>query len=150
MDLKERAEALARLSLQDIYARRTAAVTEMAHMKAAVDELNAEIQRRFEASAVSAFGQAGKDSGQLKLSLQDGFALECKIDKKVEWDSDKLMAVAQTMPWDRVQAIFKIAFAVPEKIYGGIAAVDPGLKAKIDDARTVKLSPVKVTLVKEG
>jgi len=114
--------------------------------KARIAELQNEVTRRLGESAQRAYEQAGKESGALSLELQDGLTAKMSIDKKIAWDSAKLMAIAQTMPWDRVEALFKIVFSVPENTYKGVAAADPELQKKLDDARTTTLSPVKITL----
>jgi hypothetical protein len=112
--------------------------------------VQAELERRLGASAKAAYDQAGKEHGTLSLPLQGGLMAKLDVTKKVEWDSEKLLKLAQTMPWERVTAMFKIVFAVSETTYKGIAVLDGDLKAKIDDARTVKFGQPKIVLVREG
>lgn len=109
-----------------------------------------EIYNRLEGSAKQAFEQAGKTHGKMTLPLQDGLVAEVDLPRTVKWDSEKLQAVAQTLPWERVAAMFKIAFSMPEAIYKGVSALDPDLRKKIDDARTETFGTPKITLVRAG
>lgn len=136
------------MSLPQLHAALDFRTKEMTDAKARAAIIAEEIYNRLSSSAVQAFEQAGKSHGQMKLPLQDGLAAEVKIDRKVDWDSAKLQAVAQTLPWDRVAAMFKIVFSMPEAIYKGVAALDPDLRAKIDAARTETFAIPKITLVR--
>jgi hypothetical protein len=141
--------ALERASLSELLDLQTGYADGAAKLKARLDAVKAELARRYGESAKQALTQQDKEHGSGKLALQDGFAVEYKIDREVKWDSDKLMAVAQTLPWERVQALFKIAFSMPEKIYAGVAALSPELREKIDAARTTRIKDPAITLRKE-
>lgn len=143
------ARPIEELSLLELFQKQEEIIASAAHLKSAAAAVMAAIDARLTESAMRAFEQADKDNGTLTLELQDGLKAKADIKKTVTWDSDVLQSVAQTMPWDRVKAMFGIKFSVSETIYKGIGAVDPALKAKIDEARTVKLSPPKITLVRE-
>jgi hypothetical protein len=143
-------EALASATLPELHKLLSDREKELLSAKFRVGAVVEEITKRLADSAKAAFEQADKQHGTVNLPLQNGLTAKCEISKKVEWDSDKLMDVAKTMPWDRVVKLFKIAFAVPEKVYDGIDAVDPALRQKIDKARTVKYGSPKITLIKEG
>lgn len=134
--------------LDVLRAMQLAAAARMDSAKADIAGIQAEISRRLGESVKRAFEQAGKEHGTLTLPLQDGLTAKCDISKKVDWDSAALMAVAQTMPWDRVNAIFKIRFEVSETVYKGIEAADPDLKGRIDKARTVTFGTPKIALAK--
>lgn len=138
----------AAMTLPQLHAALEFRTKEMTDAKARAAIIAAEIHSRLESSAKQAFEQADKTHGQMKLSLQDGLAAEVKIDRKVDWDSTKLQAVAQTLPWDRVKEMFKITFSMPEAIYKGVSALDPELRAKIDAARTETFGIPKITLVR--
>lgn len=140
--------ALERLSVMQLYDRQQMAITRAALAKEAVDEIKAEMARRFGESAKAAFDQANKAYGTQRLALQGGIEAKVDIDKKVEWDSEKLLEIAQALPWDRVRALFKIDFSMSETIYKGVAAVAPDLQDKIDLARTVKYGAPKIALVR--
>ena len=125
------------------------AAIDAAANKAWVASLNGEISKRLGESVLKSLADDGRVHGTVNLFLQDGVTAKGVVDKKVDWDSAKLLAIAQTMPWDRVAAIFKITFSVPEKIYDGIKAVDDELGKRIDGARTTKPSAPKITLSKD-
>lgn len=136
--------ALSDADLFDLGVERNRALDEA---KAAVSEYDLEVASRFSAHARAAFEGAGKEHGKVTAPLAGGnLSIEANISKKVEWDNDKLMAVAREMPFAQVEHLFKIVFSVPEKQYGGLL---PGtdLKAKIDEARTVKYGEPKISLV---
>lgn len=143
-------EALASATLPELHHLLSEREKALLSAKFNVGAVVEEISRRLGDSCKAAFDQAEKVHGTVNLPLQNGLTAKCEITKKVEWDSDKLMDVAKTMPWDRVVKLFKIAFSVPEKIYDGIDAVDPELRKKLDEARTVKYGAPKITLMMEG
>lgn len=141
---------LGRASLSDLLQLQTGYVDAIDKFKGRLAAVKDELGARYGESAKHALAQKQKEHGTGKLPLQDGFVAEYKIDREVKWDSDKLMAVAQTLPWERVQALFKIVFSMPEAIYAGVSALSPELRAKIDEARTTKIKPATITLTKEG
>ena len=116
-------------------------------IKADVAAINDEISSRIAISAKASLDQAGKDAGTVNLELQDGVTAKCVATKTVKWDSKKLEAVARTMDWGRVQKLFTLKFGMSETVYKGIDAVDPELRARIDEARTVTISEPKITLI---
>jgi len=137
------------LTYSQLYTRIGNTIAEATTVKGRLDDLNAEVAKRLGESIKKALADDGKEHGTANLSLQDGITAKGVVDKKVEWDSAKLLAIAQTMPWNRAVAVFKIVFSVPEKIYAGIKAVDPDLLKLIDAARTTKHGEPKITLIKE-
>lgn len=126
------------------------AAEELANMKAWQATVANAVADRLGASAKAAYDQQNKQSGSMSLPLQDGIIAKVDIDKRVEWDSDKLLAVAQTLPWDRARSLFKMALSVPENTYKVLKDVAPDLAVKIDEARTVKYGLPKIKLVKEA
>lgn len=140
---------LRRASLSDLLQLQDGYKSGVASLKSKLDAVKEELARRYGESAKQALIQQDKEHGSGSLPLQDGFTAKYKVDREVKWDSDKLMAVAQTLPWERVQALFKIVFSMPEKIYAGVSALSPELRAKIDEARTTTIKPPAIELVKE-
>lgn len=140
---------LRRASLSDLLQLQDGYASGVESLKARLQTVKDELARRYAESAKQALAQRDKEHGSGTLPLQDGFAVKFKVDREVKWDSDALMAVAQTLPWERVTALFKIAFSMPEDIYKGVSALSPELRAKIDAARTTKIKPPAITLVKE-
>jgi len=97
---------------------------------------------------------AGKDkTGGSKTVEMYGGKFTVDVEKKVSWDSAKLQAVAASLPWEMVEAIFKIKFEISETKYkdlvenskGGM--FDPEVLKKINDARTVEIGEAKIKAV---
>jgi hypothetical protein len=121
--------------------------TEVANAKATKEAVQAELAARYAPAFAAAMDQVGRHTaGSTAYTPEGTFDIKGERKKTVKWDSTKLMTVAQGLPWDRVSAIFKITFEVGEKIYDGIKAADPDLAKKLDDARTVKISPPAISL----
>jgi hypothetical protein len=143
------APALERASLSELLQAQTWYDDGAKLMKERLGEVKAELARRFGESARQALAQQGKEHGSGKLELQDRFAVKFDVKRTVKWDSDKLFAVAQTLPWERVQKLFKIDFSMSETVYKGIEALAPDLCKQIDDARTTETKAPVITLIKE-
>lgn len=135
-------------SLPQLLAEQGAAAMDVAAAKGRALRLAQELTARFGASAKQALAEAGKSHGSITLAMQDGFAVKADAKQTVKWDSDKLQAVAQTLPWERVIALFGINFTMSETIYKGVAALSPDLRAKIDDARTTTIGEPSIVLTK--
>jgi hypothetical protein len=103
------------------------------------------IGEKFEETAQIAFEKAGKTDGKVSVDLPDGLKLSASVAKRVDWDQDKLKDAAKNLSWEDVQHYFDISFKVGEKIYKALPPSSE-LKAKLDAARTIKLSPMKLTL----
>jgi hypothetical protein len=103
------------------------------------------VAERFAPHAQLALEKAGKTHGKVTVDLPGGLKLSANVTQRVEWDQDKLQSIAKAMPdMEQINHYFDIGFKVSEKIY---KAIPPGeLRKKFDEARTVKLSPLKVTL----
>lgn len=74
----------------------------------------------------------------------DGLKLTFKISQRVDWDSDVLESIANTLPWEQVRRIMKIEFSVPEKNFKALEENE--LKDRLMDARTVKYGNPTVTI----
>ncbi|CAB4120998.1 hypothetical protein UFOVP4_56 [uncultured Caudovirales phage] len=123
---------------------------DVANAKAWFSRVQRELSDRLEGSVKNELAALDKATGTVNIPLQGGMIAKGIIDKKVEWDNDKLMAIAWAMPWERVTKIFKITFSVPERVYDGIRAADEALAAKLDTARTIKVGDPKITLSREA
>lgn len=141
---------LSALSLADLLAEQDAAAFDTAAAKGRTLRVSQELQSRFAASAKAALGQAGKTHGSTTLPLQDGFIVKADTKQTVKWDSDALQAIAQTLPWERVAALFNIKFSMSETIYKGVSALSPDLRAKIDAARTTVIGEPAITLTRSA
>lgn len=79
--------------------------------------------------------ESGLTHGQHSTEI-DGVKLTFKISQRVDWDSNVLESIANTLPWEQVRRIMKIEFSVPEKNFKALE--DNELKDRLTDARTVK------------
>lgn len=117
----------------------------IAAQKRMVEDITAEMTRRFGEIFAAEMAAAGKQHGEISREV-DGVKLTYSLDRKVKWDTKGLQSVASTLPWTTVEKVFKIKFEVTEPIYK--ALTDDGLKARIDEARTVEYAQPKVTFTK--
>lgn len=139
---------LEKATLAELLAEQDAIALASAATKGRALRLGQELQRRFSDSVKQSLVQSNKTHGSVTLPMQDGFALKADTKQTVKWDSPALQAVAQELPWERVAALFKIAFSMSETIYKGVAALSPELRAKIDAARTTTIGEPSITLTR--
>ena len=135
-------------TLPQLLAEQDAAALDLAAAKGRALRLSQELAARFGDAAKHALTEAGKSHGAISLPMQDGFVVKADAKQTVKWDSDKLQAVAQTLPWERVVALFGIKFTMSETIYKGVAALSPELRAKIDAARTTTIGEPSIVLTR--
>lgn len=112
--------------------------------KARLSELEGALATRLEPFARNEYEMVGKDSGTLTFE-RDGHKFKAEIRKTVTWDNDKLQAVAASLPWTTVERLFDIKFSVPETRFKAIS--DDDLLQKVTEARTTKLSDMKISCV---
>jgi hypothetical protein len=110
--------------------------------KEKMDIIQTELRKRFENRLLDALIQQEKQHGQHTFEV-DGVKLTAEITARREWDSEKLKAIAKSMPYDEVERLFSIKFTVPEKAYNAVR--DEKLLDKLIDARTVKYSEPKIS-----
>jgi hypothetical protein len=113
--------------------------------KANIAEVEAIILAEHGALLDKHMAEAGLTHGQHSTEI-DGVKLTFKIGQRVDWDSNVLESIANTLPWEQVRRIMKIEFSVPEKNFNGLP--DDELKDRLMDARTVKYSAPSVTFPK--
>lgn len=87
---------------------------------------------------------AGKNSGDVTMTLADGTKYKASVSKTVKWDSDALKEGAKDFTWDEVRSMFKIDFSVPEANYQALQKLKPELAEKVAAARTVKYGDIKI------
>lgn len=110
--------------------------------KEQMDLIQVELRKRYEPILAKALAEQEKHHGQHTFEV-DGIKLTAEITARRDWDSDKLKAIARTMPYDQVERLFAIKFSVPEKNYNAVR--DEKLLDQLIDARTVKYSDAKIT-----
>ena len=114
-------------------------------LKAATARFNAALEHRYADRAAEARRDAGKDTGTVRLA--DGaFTIIADLPKRVEWDQDRLAAMAERIraAGDDPAQYVDIAFKVPERKY---AAWPDAIRAGFEPARTVKVGTLKVEIV---
>lgn len=114
--------------------------------KAMLAEIQAELLRRHGELLRSKLEAAGKTDGSATMEIE-GVKLTYKVGKDIDWDNDKLRAIAGTMDWATASRIFDIKFKVPEKVYNAIP--DTSLVARLNEARTVTYKEPVVAFAKE-
>ena len=116
------------------------AIAENAEAK--IVEATAVLRSRFEPVLAEYYTSTLKTHGQYTFEV-DGVKLVGEVKATVKWNSDALRGIAQTMPIETVNKLFKIDFSVPEKTYQSIT--DDKLLDRLIDARTVKYSDPKIS-----
>lgn len=144
-----KSEGLMGLTMRELLNEQKSVNDLLATAKSCVAAVQSEINGRLGKSGVNDLTAMGKTHGTVTLELQDNMSAKVVVDRKVKWDGGKLLAVAQTMPWDKAMSIFKLDVSMSETAYKGVAMLDAELKAKIDDARTETIGEPKVTLQEE-
>lgn len=136
-------DAVELLDLRDFYA--DALANASFGPQSALSRIDQAIAEKYGPHGQIALEKAGKTHGKVTVNLPGGLKLSASVGRRVEWDQDKLQSIAKSMPdMEQINHYFDIGFNVSEKIY---KAIPPGeLRKKFDDARTVKLTPLKVTL----
>lgn len=135
-------------TLTQLYEQREAVAAAVAAARSDLAHIDAQIDALVAPKALTVYDLTGKQFGKVRVEVGDGLVAEADISKKVEWDSDKLMEIAKSLPWETVQETFKIKFEVPERTYN---ALPDELKTMVDMARAVKYGTPKITLKrKEG
>lgn len=137
----------AALAVDALYAEQERLKGEAAAIKVKRDALAAELSSRFTAQIDSTQSIIAKST--VHLDVAPGIVADRVTKNEVDWDSEKLLVIASGMTWERVRKLFKIELSMSAAIYKGVAAIDEDLKAKLDDARTLKPVHGSVTLSKK-
>ena len=116
------------------------------YQKQILDAINEEILTRYQPAFVQELQALGKVDGEATREF-DGVRMTYAMKAKVKWDSKKLQSVAATMPWDKIEKVFKIEFSVPERTYKAIT--EDSLLEAIKAARTVEFSAPKIVFTQE-
>lgn len=118
----------------------------IAYQKHILDAINEEILNRYQPAFVQELQALGKTDGEVTREF-DGIRMTYAMKPKVKWDSKKLQALASTMPWEKIEKVFKIEFSVPERTYKAIT--EDALLDAVKAARTVEYSAPKVVFTQE-
>lgn len=137
---------VSKMSISDLAEIRAINLDEMIACKAAVNEIDAELVRRFGDQIAAAYATANKSFGTVRVPLSAGFVLECDKDKSVSYDQQKMTSIASKMPWEKSAHLFKFKIEMGEAIFNAMPPDE--LKSAIVDARTVKTGAPKLKLFK--
>lgn len=140
MKLKKPKDSIESISIARLREMHDEYVANMDLCKRAVESIKAELLRRYKDDALQAIHGRGKEHGECTIE-QDGIKVLCEVDNKVTWDTEKLKAIAATLPADTVKRLFKVSITVPETVFKSITEKD--LLDKVTDARTVRYSEPK-------
>jgi hypothetical protein len=136
---KKTVSSLSLAELREVIASNNAIVDSA---EAQIVEAQAELRKRFEPVLAEYYATTDKTHGQHTFEV-DGVKLVGEVKATIKWNSDALRGIAQTLPAEVVNKLFKIDFAVPEKTYQSIT--DTKLLDRLIDARTVKYSDPKIS-----
>jgi hypothetical protein len=140
------ATALDRMSPAELREYGEALARTAAEFKGDLDTFNQAVSRRFERDVAVAYENADKNYGTVRMKVADGVELKADTSKTVEWDQDKLMAIAAGMDWATAQHWFTFKVGMPEKRFDSLPPGD--LRDRVSDARTVKYGAPKLVLGK--
>ena len=138
---------LKELSLSNLRTLLAAAERAKAVAVADIAAITAEITNRLSDTAAKLFEKSNKISGDVTFETPDGGKFKASISKTVSWDNGRLQSIARQFPYEQVEMLFDIKFSVPEAKYK--ALTDPELKAKLDEARTVKYGELSIKPVEK-
>jgi hypothetical protein len=136
-DLAEAYKSMSVVRLREMYAM---AVEDVNRSKKNMDLIKAELSNRFSNDAMLEIASRGKEHGECTIE-QDGVKVICEVGQKVTWDTEKLKAIAATLPAETVQRLMKVTITVPERVYHSVTEKD--LLDKLTDARTVRIDEPK-------
>ena len=114
------------------------------HAKAAKDQLDGALDRKYSPQATEHRRQDGKDTGTVRFD--DGaVTVVADLPKKVEWDQEQLATTVERIraSGDDPSEYVDLAFKVSERKYGAWPA---HIRAAFESARTVKTGKPTFTL----
>ena len=117
--------------------------------KMAMDSVQVELARRYEADHLKGLDVAGKMGGTVTSVLVGGLRLKADTAAKVKWDQPKLWALASDFTRDQLEHYCKIELTPKEAVY---KALEPGsnIKGAFAAARTDERGNTKFRLLAEG
>lgn len=139
------ADDFAKLGAADLRAFQADTAEKIKALQGTASLISTALRQRFEGTAKQKLADNSKTHGTTHFDAGEGHQATAVIDQTVEWDSDKLMAVAAGMSWADVLVMFKIKFGMSEANFKALLPSDPRT-ALIKAARTVKYGDAKITL----
>lgn len=118
----------------------------LAECRAEIDNelkrIESEIFSRFQDDFKAELGRRGQEYGDYSF-VEDEVGIKFSITKTVSWDSEKLTSMAEQIPADIREKLYKIKVTIPEKEWAAIAGTE--MESLLSMARTVKYSDTKVS-----
>lgn len=136
-NLEEAYKSMSVIRLREMYAMAT---DDVSRAKKNLEIIKSELSRRFKSDAMLEIASRGKEHGECTI-VHDGIKVACEVGHKVTWDTEKLKAIAASLPADVVQRLMKVTITVPERVYQSVTEKD--LLDKLTDARTVRIDEPK-------
>lgn len=128
-------------------------IDSLALLKGWLEDIDEEIAKRIDIPSI--FDRHDKSYGEITEEI-GGRRFKVKITKNVKWNSDGLLSVAKTMPWEMASNLFDIDFSMGEKKYSSLrahAAVNEeaaSVLKEVDAARTVRFAEPKLVSVEDA
>lgn len=113
-----------------------------AEIDAELKRIESEILSRFQDEFKDELGRRGQEYGDYSFE-RDDVKLKFSITKTVSWDSEKLASMAEQIPAEIRENLYKIKITIPEKEWSAVAGTE--IEPLLAMARTVKYSETKVS-----
>lgn len=112
--------------------------------KRRLDKLQSGLDKKFGPLAVAKRNASGNDTGTVHVD-SDGTDITCELQKRVEWDQEKLDAEYRLIHAAAQNPLLymTIEYKIPEAVYNNFP---PDVKARFLPARTVKPGKPKYTI----
>lgn len=115
-------------------------------LKLAEKNLNRVLVARSEVAGRAALRAQNKDTGSITMPQGDGLGINFDVSKKVEWDQKLLMKLVEQLAaeGEDIKEYVDIKLSVPEAKF---KVWPQKIRARFQDARTVKDAPPKAKIV---
>lgn len=113
-----------------------------AEIESELKRIESEILSRFQDDFKDELGRRGQEYGDYSF-VEDEVKIKFSITKAVSWDSEKLTSMAEQIPADIRDNLFKVKITIPEKEWSAVAGTE--IEPLLAMARTVKYSETKVS-----
>ena len=130
-------------NLIEMLDERSAIERELGGVKGRLAQLNERITEATKPMVDNILAREGKSDGTVKFAL-DNHIFKAVIDKRVEWDTEKLRWLMLALSPEDANALFTVKYTVAEATFKKV--MNPELRAALTAARTVKYGEPKISL----
>jgi len=134
------------MPLQDLFKYREDLKSQIQTLKDKQVLLNDDLAIRFGNSARNKLADDGKDYGTVTFNEQ-GYKVKVSLRQKVSWDQEGLAQSLMGMNQDDARHYAKITYGIDERKYNN---APPGIKAKLQEHRTVELTGTSVDITEDS